>query len=68
MTRVGRLITGTSRQNSRTRISLSKSMRRPMVSWPTSAVTGASGYSRKPHMESRICSDSVLIHTQIWVA
>ena len=67
VTRVGRLWTTMPRQNSRTRTSTSKSMRRPMVSSSISRSTGGSGYTRKPHIESRIANDKVLIHTQTWV-
>ena len=48
-------------------ISVSKSIRRPTECSASNALTGASGYTRKPHMLSVITNDSVSIQTQTWV-
>ena len=61
------LMIGTPVQLMRTMISVSKSMRLPDVLARQTAHVAASGYTRKPHIESLISNDSVLIHTQTCV-
>ena len=61
------LIGGTPAQHMRTTASGSKSKRR-IHGWRCiTRESGATGYTRKPHIESRIANDSVLIHTQTCV-
>src|SRR4030095_6913268 len=66
LTGVGTLIISTPSQYNRTSTSISKFIRAPSLCRCSSAMIGGSGYTRKRHTESLICSDNVLIQTQTW--